>query len=230
MAEQLSDLITYGTVDRAYEEQLRKVAAEDDGPVFMVNLMRYKPTAEYPDGRETDLTGAQADALYAPFDVFAEIGAELALYATVLEEVDGDGAAFDAVAVVRYASRRSFVEMQERPDYLDRHVHKEAGMDWTIIVVSTPRSDGALEAEPGGTLLLHLSPEGHEAGALPEGAGLVAALSTEGTAVGDDRRWGDLWFARTEAASVAGAPAGSYSLRLSPLIDRLARSVSEVAG
>ncbi len=36
-----------------------------DGPIYMVNLLRFKERAEYPDGRETDLTGEQAYAIYA---------------------------------------------------------------------------------------------------------------------------------------------------------------------
>ena len=35
-----------------------------DGPIYMLNLLKFKDKAEYADGRETDLTGAQAFALY----------------------------------------------------------------------------------------------------------------------------------------------------------------------
>ena len=36
-----------------------------EGPVQMVNLLKYREKAEYEDGRETDLTGAEAYSLYA---------------------------------------------------------------------------------------------------------------------------------------------------------------------
>ncbi len=34
------------------------------GPIYMVNLLKFKEHAEYEDGRETDLTGSQAYQLY----------------------------------------------------------------------------------------------------------------------------------------------------------------------
>ena len=35
-----------------------------EGPIGMVNLLKFKPKAEYEDGRETDLTGRKAYELY----------------------------------------------------------------------------------------------------------------------------------------------------------------------
>ena len=35
-----------------------------DGPIYMVNLLKFKDHAEYEDGRETDLTGRAAYNLY----------------------------------------------------------------------------------------------------------------------------------------------------------------------
>jgi hypothetical protein len=34
------------------------------GPIYMLNLLKFKEKAEYADGRETDLSGAEAYALY----------------------------------------------------------------------------------------------------------------------------------------------------------------------
>ena len=48
-------------------------------PIFMLNLLKFKPKAEYKDQRETDLTGRQAYALYsAGFNrVMAPLGTEI---------------------------------------------------------------------------------------------------------------------------------------------------------
>lgn len=35
-----------------------------EGPIFMVNLLKFKEKAEYADGRKTDLTGAEAYRIY----------------------------------------------------------------------------------------------------------------------------------------------------------------------
>ena len=34
-----------------------------EGPIYMLNLLKFKETAEYADGRETDLSGAEAIVL-----------------------------------------------------------------------------------------------------------------------------------------------------------------------
>ena len=49
--------ISYGEIDRDYAARLAAVPPEDDGPVWMVNLMHYRERAVYADGRRTDLTG-----------------------------------------------------------------------------------------------------------------------------------------------------------------------------
>ena len=40
-------------------------AAGPDGPIVMVNLLKFRDRAEYRDGRETSLTGREAYDLYA---------------------------------------------------------------------------------------------------------------------------------------------------------------------
>ena len=37
----------------------------NDEPIYMVNLLKFKDKAEYPDKRETDLSGKEAYAIYA---------------------------------------------------------------------------------------------------------------------------------------------------------------------
>ena len=47
------------------EEQMKGfMAPGHDGPIYMLNLLKFKEKAEYADGRETDLTGAEAYGIY----------------------------------------------------------------------------------------------------------------------------------------------------------------------
>ena len=47
------------------EKQMEEFLEEgNDEPIFMVNLLKFKEKAEYPDKRETDLTGREAYAIY----------------------------------------------------------------------------------------------------------------------------------------------------------------------
>ena len=60
----------YARVDEDYAERLA-TSSGDDGPVWMVNLMKYRDVADYADGRETTMTGREADDTYAPFESLA---------------------------------------------------------------------------------------------------------------------------------------------------------------
>ena len=128
-----SDAPRYGQVDRAYGLQLATTPPEDDGPIWMVNLMKYRDVADYADGRESTISGREADEIYAPIDVLADIGAEVVFVADVEQQLLGDSPIWDRVAIVKYASRRSFIEMQGRPDFQEKHAHKDAGMETTIV-------------------------------------------------------------------------------------------------
>jgi len=47
-----------------------------EGPIYMINLLKFKEKAEYEDGRETDLTGYEAYQIYskAAAKLLAEFG------------------------------------------------------------------------------------------------------------------------------------------------------------
>lgn len=128
----------YGQVDRDYARRLATTPPDDDEPVWMVNLMRYRPTADYADGRSTTISGREADDLYTPRGPLAAIGADIVFAGDVERQLLGDGPAWDRVGVVRYPTRRSFIEMQSRQDFRAQHVHKDAGMERTIVVGTTP--------------------------------------------------------------------------------------------
>ena len=118
----------YGTLDRDYALRLATTPPEDDGPIWMVNLMSYRDTARYTDGRNESISGREADDRYAPLDVLADIGAEPVFVAEVDTQLLGEEPRWDRVGVVKYPTRRSFIEMQSRPDFQEKHVHKELSL------------------------------------------------------------------------------------------------------
>jgi uncharacterized protein (DUF1330 family) len=81
----------------------------EDGPVVMLNLLRFREDG----GRERYLEYARATAA-----VLARVGGEV-VYAGDGETalVAEDGQAWDAVLCVRYPGRRAFGEMVADPDY-----------------------------------------------------------------------------------------------------------------
>jgi hypothetical protein len=135
----------YGTVDRDYGRRLATTPPDEDGPVWMVNLMKYRETADYADGTgiEDRISGREADDRYTPLESLSAVGAEIVFAGDVTEQFLNDEPRWDRVAVVRYPTRRAFVEMQSRPDFQRQHVHKDAGMDRTLVIGCRPFSPTA---------------------------------------------------------------------------------------
>ena len=214
--------ISYGTIDGEYARRMGAVAPEDDGPVWMVNLMRYRDRAVYADGRGADLTGREADDRYAPWGPFRTVSAQLVFLSDVQGQPVGDDHEWDRVAVVRYPTRRSFLEMQDLPEYIELHEHKDAGMEFTFVIAcqpielpDLPAGTPALDAVPhpsteddGPVVVLHVL-KFHDGRvsedmdlycgpaariALPHGVRIGAWLEVEGTVVGDGRSWDEVRF------------------------------------
>jgi len=207
--------IRYGEIDPEYLERLVSTPPEDDGPVWMVNLMQYRDVADYADGRESTISGREADDTYAPFGPLAAVGAEIVFVAEVADQLLGDAPKWDRVAVVKYPTRRSFVEMQARPDFRELHEHKDAGMASTIVAGGQPMAwpenpdapDWADVPHPPTdedppVVVLHLirfvdggipdmTSYTDAAGkiAVPHGVRIAGWFGVEGTIIGDGRTW-----------------------------------------
>src|SRR5690242_7093445 len=101
----------YGTIDADYAARLASCDPSDDGDIYMLNLMAYRDEADYGPGGERGVSGREADNRYAPLDVLAELGANVCFLADVVSASEP----WDRIAVVRYPTRRSFIDMQSRP-------------------------------------------------------------------------------------------------------------------
>jgi len=119
-------------------EQLEAlVAGKPEGSLYMLNLLKFKPKAEYADGRETDLTGEQAYGLYAAgvTKIIDEMGGGLVWggKANVLLIGDGD-LEWDAVGIMRYPSFEDFAGMTQSEAYQKIHVHRDAGLAHQVLI------------------------------------------------------------------------------------------------
>ncbi len=118
------------------DQVARMVAEPTRGPFYMLNLIRYRELAEYADGRETNLTGREANALYSPTEFLAAIGAGPVFYAPVENQVDGSDYLWEDVALVEYPCPAGFFAMITDPDFQARAIHKDAGVEKTIVMVT----------------------------------------------------------------------------------------------
>jgi hypothetical protein len=204
--------------------------------MWALNLMRYRPRAQYPNGRATDLTGWEADDLYAPYDELAAVGAAGILRAPVLHQLVGDGARWDRIAIARYPTPGAMLDMQMSPVFQERHQHKIAGMEFTI-VVATFRPEGAAPPPAGADqtplLLLQLvGDRGEPDLAAGLGAEHIATFEAENVIIGDERRYAEArWHAVSEALGeeLRRRPrvesATSYAFLLKPERNALATSL-----
>ena len=113
-------------------DQIREwLDGKDDTPIVMVNLLKFKEKADYPDGRDADLSGREAYMRYgqAMGQLVAENGGRMILSGrtnmTLIGEVEED---WDVVALVEYKSRKSMQQITQSPDYAAIEEHRNAGL------------------------------------------------------------------------------------------------------
>lgn len=235
----MAALPTYGTANVAY--MVSWLSLEEDGPMWALNLMKYHPIAQYADGRETAITGAEADEIYKPEGPLARTGSRILLITEVLGQVVGDGIPWDRVAIAQYSKRRAMMDMQGDPEFQELHVHKEAAMDFTIVTATFPQpgtgtGEGIGSADEGThRLLLDLVADasvpaiGDEVDSIE-----IGRFFSEDVMVGDERRWAEVrWHLITPevADELLARPTvdatDRYVLVLDAQLDLLAQSLRD---
>lgn len=102
-----------------------------DGPIYMVNLLKYKEQAEYEDGRETDLTGRQAYGIYGRgvSELLPAYGGKVIFVGDVTFLMLGQvEELWDEVAIAQYPNRGALVAMSSSEDWQALAVHRTAGL------------------------------------------------------------------------------------------------------
>jgi uncharacterized protein (DUF1330 family) len=135
-------------IDEAYIDPTREQfgafrAIEREGPVAMLNLVRFRDRAVYPDGH--DATGAEAYQAYAAASapVFARVGGvqrwigrfELTLIGPAHER-------WDAVFIAEYPSSAAFVTMLRDPVYREAVLHRQAAVETSRLIRLAPSLAG----------------------------------------------------------------------------------------
>jgi len=126
------------------EQAKARVSDTRECPVYCINFLSYRDTAEYVDGRPTTLTGAKA---YLRYGIRA-IAAVRALGGRVLfggrageALVDGGDSAvagdWQEIVVVRYPTPRTILKLTRIPWYDAGHVHRDAGLERTALLVAS---------------------------------------------------------------------------------------------
>ncbi|SLN16450.1 DUF1330 domain-containing protein [Ruegeria meonggei] len=135
-------MTAYVDPDRTQFEALK--ALDRDHPIEMLNLVKFRAQAAYPDGHElaaTGLTGAQAYHNYgsetAP--IIARLGASIlwrGRFETML--IGPEDEAWDAVFVAHYPTAHAFMEMVTDPVYQKAVVHRQAAVETSRLIRCAP--------------------------------------------------------------------------------------------
>ena len=210
----------YGTIDKEYGMFLATRPPEEDGPIYMVNLMKYHEVAQYSadGGVDTPISGKEADDRYNPTSILNKIGANVVFYGDVISNHIGDEN-WDRIGIVRYATRKSFIDMQSRSDFGEKHVHKAAGMERTTLVCCRPEDEALdtrnrpspLESRTVAMIVRQSADRNAAFADFPE----AVQFSAEGTIIGDGRKWDTVQFIAVKSVDE---------------IDSIARRVSTESG
>jgi uncharacterized protein (DUF1330 family) len=103
----------------------------EDGPFVMVNLLRFRGCAAYPDGSEPELSGRDAYARYgaAVQACLASVGGKSVFAGAVTDLLLGEvEELWDMVALAQYPSRAAMIAMVQSPEYQAIEKHRIAGL------------------------------------------------------------------------------------------------------
>ena len=124
---------------------------DDDyaGPIMQVNLLKFRVHAEYhPEDPEHggDEPGAIAYQRYA--EAFAIAAADAGGRCVLMGDVEryfiGNGD-WDAVLVMEFPNRHTFISTLNHVDYAEMHRHRAAGLLCQELLTTRPRTPSSLE-------------------------------------------------------------------------------------
>lgn len=133
-----------GYVDPTREDFARFREMQREGPVHMLNLLRFREVAAYDDG--TVATGAEAYRAYARESgpIFARLGGRQVWLGTPELTLIGPAEErWDLAFIAEYPSVDAFVAMLRDPDYRRAVRHRQAAVADSRLVRMRPGIPGA---------------------------------------------------------------------------------------
>lgn len=124
-------------------------ALERGHPIEMLNLVKFRENASYPDGHplaNQGLSGAEAYKTYGRESgpIFAGLGGKIiwrgGFECTLIGPKDET---WDEVFVARYPDAHAFLSMVTNPDYQKAVVHRQAAVATSRLIRTKPSDTGA---------------------------------------------------------------------------------------
>ena len=145
---------TYNSQEKFFANALRPSVTQmasfglgqNNAPVLMLNLLKFKDRAVYEDDRETNLSGRQAYSIYRDqvINHLEKVGAEPVIAGNINGLVIGEvDELWDVAAIVRYPSKQAMLKMIIDKDYLESEKHRAAGLEGQLNIEVTEAVFGA---------------------------------------------------------------------------------------
>ncbi|MBR9651765.1 DUF1330 domain-containing protein [Thalassovita aquimarina] len=118
-------------------------ANDRPGPIHMLNLVKLRDRADYPDGRNA--TGAEAYAAYGKGSepVFKRLGGRIVWRGKMEQMVIGPkDKEWDLCFIAEYPSPQAFVDMLKDPEYREAMLHRQAGVADSRLIRMAPLQVG----------------------------------------------------------------------------------------
>ena len=114
------------------------IAGAADRPVHMVNLLKFRERAEYPDGADADLSGREAYMRYGGpmMELVHKAGGKLQFSGDVTDILVGEVEEnWDMVAIMTYPSEAVMAEITQSPEFAAISGHRKAGLKGQLLLV-----------------------------------------------------------------------------------------------
>jgi uncharacterized protein (DUF1330 family) len=132
-----------GSIDPSKEQFAAFRNLPRHGPIHMLNLVRFRAHAAYPDGRAA--TGVEAYRAYAQESapIFSRVGGRQFWLGRFEHTLIGpETERWDAVFIAEYPSPEAFVEMIRDPAYREAVKHRQAAVEDSRLIRLEPGRPG----------------------------------------------------------------------------------------
>lgn len=119
------------------------IADAGDGPIVMVNLLKFKAKATYDKPGEPEMSGQEAYMRYGAemMGIVVSNGGRILFNGEAKSLVIGEvGALWDAVALVEYPSPAAFVRIATSPEVNALSHHRKAGLEGQLLIATVQRA------------------------------------------------------------------------------------------
>lgn len=138
-----------GHIDPTHEQFAHFLSLDREGPIHMLNLVRVRALAEYPDGRQASGEDAYRSYARESGPVFARVGGKqhyIGRFECTL--IGPSDERWDHVFIAEYPSFTAFQEMVRDPAYREAVKHRQAAVEDSRLIRLEPKTAAALFGQP----------------------------------------------------------------------------------